>query len=186
MKKLKSSNGSTSKQDENDANAIQESKGPRSKTSSHGKSTKKARGSANLTKFENLMDFNAAATAQPARSGPPKTPRKFLFGTKPTHTNSEDTSMKDTVDSSDEEQYISDEYECYDEEEEEEGSEKPPRYAIPLDWVPPADEHGLIGPDHPSVPKSLNNMEKARKKTQGPVDQNGRHHGRGLVQWHRE
>ena len=44
----------------------------------------------------------------------------------------------------------------------------------------------LVGPDHPSVPKSLNTTEKHNKKLKGPQDPNGRVHGRKLVMWHRK
>jgi len=46
-----------------------------------------------------------------------------------------------------------------------------------------------VGPDHPSVPRAMNNMEKARKKMKSRVDRpdpNGRLKGRKLVLWHRK
>jgi hypothetical protein len=184
MKKLSPSNGDTSERDKNGADNLQESRGTRARVSANGKSTKKTRGSASTTNFEKLIDFNAAAAKKSAPSGPPKTPRKFLFGIKPTHNKYENTQMKDAA-NSDDELYKSDEYEdCEDENDEEGMNEETPRSTS--EWTPAADEYGLIGPDHPSVPKSLNNMEKARKKTKGDVDPNGRHHGRELVHWHRK
>jgi hypothetical protein len=45
------------------------------------------------------------------------------------------------------------------------------------------------GPDHPRVPRAMNNMEKARKKMKSPLDRpdpNGRLKGRKLVLWHRK
>lgn len=57
--------------------------------------------------------------------------------------------------------------------------------------APPAafrDESGRpIGPDHPSVPKAMNNMQKySNKVTEQGRDPNGRFHGRNLVMWHRK
>jgi hypothetical protein len=46
-----------------------------------------------------------------------------------------------------------------------------------------------VGPDHPSVPRAMNNMERARKKMKSPSDRpdpNGRLKGRKLVLWHRK
>jgi hypothetical protein len=46
-----------------------------------------------------------------------------------------------------------------------------------------------VGPEHPCVPRAMNNMEKARKKMKSPLgrpDPNGRLKGRKLVLWHRE
>lgn len=179
MKKLKPSNGSTSEQDENTADAIEESKGSTVKARTNGTPTKKVRGSASSTKFESLMDFNAAVGATKLARSVPKTARKVLFGTKPTSKGNNDTVMKDIGNGDDDESED-------DDGEEKEGLYMTPLYAAQADWTPPADEHGLIGPDHPSVPKSLNNMEKARKKAQGPQDKNGRVHGRELVHWHRK
>lgn len=55
--------------------------------------------------------------------------------------------------------------------------------------IPYADKRGIIGPWHPAIPHSINNMEKHGRKARsipGEVDPNGRLAGRLLVQWHRK
>jgi hypothetical protein len=55
--------------------------------------------------------------------------------------------------------------------------------------IPYADKRGIIGPWHPAIPHSINNMEKHGRKAraiQGETDPNGRLAGRLLVQWHRK
>jgi hypothetical protein len=55
--------------------------------------------------------------------------------------------------------------------------------------IPYADKRGIIGPWHPAIPHSINNMEKHGRKarsTPGEIDPNGRLSGRLLVQWHRK
>lgn len=187
MKKITPSNAEASGREKKGADALQGSKENKSKASGNKKSTKTTRGSASPHKFEKLIDFNATAGAAAKKStAPPSTPRKFLFGTKLIHPTEKDTCMTDAGDNHDG-QYNSDVYESC-EEEDDDSTDYTPRSTMQSGWVPVVDENGdRIGPDHPSVPQSANNMEKARKKTKADVvDPNGRIHGRKLVHWHRK
>jgi len=187
MKKITPSNAEASGREKKGADSLQGSKGNKSKATGNDKLAKASRSPASPHKFEKLIDFNATAGAVAKKStASPTTPRKFLFGTKPTHSTENDTQMKD-AEGSDDEQYNSDRYESC-EDEDDDSTEYTPRSAMQVGWVPAVDEKGdPIGPDHPSVPQSANNMEKARRKTKADVeDPNGRKHGRKLVHWHRK
>jgi hypothetical protein len=103
------------------------------------------------------------------------------------------------------EAYDSDEEEAWEEETDyEEGEEEDTRkegggpktpqkrkslVKFPIDVKPLTPGGEVIGPDHPSVPHSANNMERyllRQSRGMGKHDPNGRYHGRTLVHWHRK
>jgi hypothetical protein len=136
-----------------------------------------------------LLSFNESVNQSEAGLIPsfsPATPRKFLFGTNPAYANSKDTEMKD-ADEVDDAQYMSDEYHRADSEDEADREELAEHEPLDVEVAAESPNVKHVGPHDPSVPRAINNMEKAKLRAKSTChDPNGRHHGRVLVHWHRE
>jgi hypothetical protein len=144
------------------------------------------------------------------RSATASSPRQLLFGLKQGPPEEEENDINEAGEP---DPYEEDEYEAYDSDEEvaweeetdyeegeeeddkkEDGGPKTPRkrksmVKFPVDVQPLTPGGEVIGPDHPSVPHSANNMERyllRQSRGMGKHDPNGRYHGRTLVHWHRK
>jgi hypothetical protein len=161
-------------------------------------------------KFDSLIDFNSTTIkANTGRSAPRSSPPKFLLGSKQRSAENERLDKKDAdeADPFEEDGYgavDTDEGNVWEEETDYEGEEEGAKkeggepnthrkrkllvkFSINVQPLTPSGE--VIGPDHPSVPKSANDMKKhalRQSRGIGQHDPNGRYDGRVLVPWHRE
>lgn len=144
-----------------------------------------------------LIDFNmqsagksaiGESSARDEDSTAGATPKKRLLPAVPVHANDNDTEMRGVDESGkekdiepDENQYLSDENKKGESSDEEEYD------PMDIKIAPKSSKKEIIGPYHPSVPRAVNNMEKAKMRAKSTShDPNGRHAGRILVHWHRK
>ena len=163
-----------------------------------------------LRESDHKSKTTPASKSDTKRSATASSPRQLLFGLKQGPPEKEENNINEAGEP---DPYEEDGYEAYDSDEEvaweeetdsdegeegdakkEDGEPKTPRkrkslVKFPVEVQPLTPGGEVIGPDHPSVPHSANNMERyllRQSRGMGKHDPNGRYHGRTLVHWHRK